>query len=61
MGALGEALVATGVGILVAIPAVAAYNSAKATISKRAKTSESMMRSFLVGVAPESDTKSGEA
>lgn len=49
MGALGEALVATGVGILVAIPAVAAYNACRAHISARMRNAEALMRSLLVG------------
>ena len=51
MALLGEALVATAVGILVAIPAVAAYNAFKSRIAQRSRTSEAMMRSMLAGLA----------
>lgn len=47
MGAISEALVATGVGIFVAIPAVAAYNWAKAHVGVRAKYATSMMGMLL--------------
>ncbi len=47
MAAIGEALVATGVGILVAIPAVAAYNWSKTLVSTRSREAESLMRHFL--------------
>jgi len=47
MAAISEALVATGVGILVAIPAVAAYNFAKSYISKKIRETESMMEIAL--------------
>jgi biopolymer transport protein ExbB len=56
MALLGEALVATAVGILVAIPAVAAYNAFKSRIAERSRTSEAMMRSMLAGLA----TRRGE-
>lgn len=47
MGAIGEALVATGVGILVAIPAVAAFNWAKSHVGARARQAESLMGALL--------------
>ena len=50
MGAIGEALVATGAGIVVAIPAVAAYNFAKGHVVGRAKQAEALMRSMLAGL-----------
>lgn len=50
MSAIGEALVATGVGILVAIPAVAAFNWAKASIASRVKNAEALMRAVVSGV-----------
>ncbi len=50
MTAIAEALIATGVGILVAIPAVAAFNWAKSSISSRVKGAESMMRAVLAGI-----------
>ena len=49
MSAIGEALVATGVGIMVAIPAVAAYNWAKSSIGARVKQAESLMRGVIAG------------
>jgi len=51
MGAIGEALVATAVGILVAIPAVAAFNWAKASIAARLKQAESLMGAVLSGLS----------
>ncbi|NMB75214.1 MAG: MotA/TolQ/ExbB proton channel family protein [Myxococcales bacterium] len=50
MTAIAEALIATGVGILVAIPAVAAFNWAKSSIASRTKGAESMMRAVLSGI-----------
>jgi biopolymer transport protein ExbB len=50
MSAIGEALVATGVGIMVAIPAVAAFNWAKSSIGARLKQAESLMHAVLSGV-----------
>jgi biopolymer transport protein ExbB len=50
IGAIGEALVATAVGILVAIPAVAAFNWARSNISGRLKHAESLMRVVLQSV-----------
>ena len=47
MGAISEALVATGVGIFVAIPAVAAYNWAKAHVGARGKYATSLMGALL--------------
>lgn len=49
MGAISEALVATGVGIAVAIPAVAAFNWAKALVAGRMKNAEALMRAVLAG------------
>jgi len=49
MSAIGEALVATGVGIMVAIPAVAAFNWAKSSIGARVKHAESLMRGVIAG------------
>jgi len=50
MGAIGEALIATAAGIVVAIPAVAAYNFAKGHVVGRAKQAEALMRSMLAGL-----------
>jgi len=49
MGAISEALVATGVGIAVAIPAVASFNWAKSHVSARLKEAEALMRAVLAG------------
>lgn len=49
MSSISEALVATGVGIMVAIPAVAAYNWAKSSIGTRVKHAESLMRGVIAG------------
>jgi len=50
MAAIGEALVATAAGILVAIPAVAAYNFAKAHVAGRVKQLEALMRTVLASL-----------
>jgi biopolymer transport protein ExbB len=50
MAAIGEALVATAAGILVAIPAVAAYNFAKAHVAGRVKQADALMRTVLASL-----------
>jgi biopolymer transport protein ExbB len=50
MAAIGEALVATAAGILVAIPAVAAYNFAKAHVASRVKQVDALMRMVLASL-----------
>ena len=50
MTSIGEALVATGVGIMVAIPAVAAFNWARSNIGARIKHAESLMRAVIAGL-----------
>jgi biopolymer transport protein ExbB len=57
MTAIGEALVATGVGIMVAIPAVAAFNWAKSSISARIKHAESLMRGVLASLGQSAEAK----
>jgi len=57
MSAIGEALVATGVGIMVAIPAVAAFNWAKSSISARIKHAESLMRGVLASLGSVTEPK----
>ncbi len=47
MGSISEALVATAVGLLVAIPAVIAFNYFKAQIRKRSATTEALARLVL--------------
>ena len=54
MAAISEALIATGVGILVAIPAVAAFNACKSHVNGKCKKAESMMRAILSGIKQES-------
>jgi biopolymer transport protein ExbB len=61
MGAIGEALVATAAGIVVAIPAVAAYNFAKGHVVSRAKQAEALMRSLLSGLRRSEAPASGAA
>lgn len=51
MTAIGEALVTTGLGIMVAVPAVAAFNWAKASIGSRLKHTEAFMRALLAGLS----------
>jgi len=50
MGAISEALIATGVGIAVAIPAVVAFNWGKSTVASRMKNAEALMRVMLAGM-----------
>jgi biopolymer transport protein ExbB len=57
MSAIGEALVATGVCIMVAIPAVAAFNWAKSSISARIKHAESLMRGVLASLGSVTEAK----
>lgn len=51
MSAIGEALIATAVGIIVAVPAVAAFNWFKSGITVRLQQAEAMMRAVLAGVS----------
>lgn len=51
MAAIGEALVTTGLGIGVAIPAVVVYNAIRAHLTERAKQAESLQR-LLVAALP---------
>jgi biopolymer transport protein ExbB len=54
MRAIGEALTTTGVGILVAVPSVVAFNLLRAHVAKRLKQSEALMREVIAHVpAPE--------
>jgi biopolymer transport protein ExbB len=63
IGAIGEALIATAVGILVAIPAVAAFNWARSNIATRLKHAESLMRAVLQGMSslPDPQVEAQEA
>lgn len=47
MGALAEALVATAIGLLVAIPAVVAFNAFKNAVKDRVTRAETLARSLL--------------
>ncbi|RME24937.1 MAG: MotA/TolQ/ExbB proton channel family protein [Deltaproteobacteria bacterium] len=56
MSAIGDALVATGVGIMVAIPAVAAYNWAKSSVKNRVRHAQALMGALLAGLGKSSLT-----
>jgi biopolymer transport protein ExbB len=51
MSAIGEALVATGFSIMVAVPAVVSFNALRTHVSSRLKMAETLMRDLLAGVA----------
>ncbi|MFO0581429.1 MAG: MotA/TolQ/ExbB proton channel family protein [Anaeromyxobacter sp.] len=51
MSAIGEALVATGFSISVAVPAVIAFNALRTHVSSRLKMAETLMRDLLAGAA----------
>lgn len=51
MSAIGEALVATGFSIGVAVPAVVAYNALRTHVSNRLKMAETLMRDLLAGAS----------
>ena len=53
MGSISEALVATAVGLLVAIPAVAAYNSCQRRVDESVTASEVMARNVLARIREE--------
>lgn len=53
MAEVGEALVATAVGILVALPAVAAFNTFQRLIKVRLARAEAMGRTVLAAFRPE--------
>jgi biopolymer transport protein ExbB len=50
MSSIGEALVTTGLGILVAVPAVVAFNSLRAHVNGRLKRSEALSRELLANL-----------
>jgi biopolymer transport protein ExbB/TolQ len=58
MASIGEALVVTGFGITVAVPAVVAYNGLKAHVNGRLKQAEALSRE-LVANLPRLDTDGG--
>ncbi|MDX9723557.1 MAG: MotA/TolQ/ExbB proton channel family protein [Myxococcota bacterium] len=53
MVAIAEALVATGVGLLVAIPAVVAYNSFKVMVKRSVARTDSVARTLLAHLSAE--------
>ena len=55
MGAISEALIATGVGILVAIPAVMAFNACKARVKRSVSQTELLGRLLLSNLRTEPD------
>jgi biopolymer transport protein ExbB/TolQ len=58
MSSIGEALVTTGLGIAVAVPAVVAFNGLKAHVNGRLKQAEALSRE-LVANLPRLDTDGG--
>ena len=58
MSSIGEALVVTGFGITVAVPAVVAFNGLKANVNGRLKQAEALCRE-LVANLPRLDTDGG--
>jgi len=58
MSSIGEALVVTGFGITVAVPAVVAFNGLKAHVNGRLKQAEALCRE-LVANLPRLDTDGG--
>jgi len=58
MSSIGEALVVTGFGITVAVPAVVAFNGLKAHVNGRLKQAEALSRE-LVANLPRLDTNGG--
>lgn len=58
MGGISEALVATAVGLIVALPAVVAYNLCKKTVRQVTTNAEVLTRTILVHV-PERDKEGG--
>ena len=59
MAAIAEALVATGVGLLVAIPAVVAFNIFSARVKKSVARSDLLGRTLLAHLRDESDNPPG--
>jgi biopolymer transport protein ExbB len=50
MSAIGEALVTTGLGITVAVPAVILFNAFRSHVSVRLKQSEALMREVVAAL-----------
>ena len=55
MGPIAEALIATGVGLLVAIPAVVAFNTYKQTVKAVTSNTELLMRTLVAHMFSEED------
>jgi biopolymer transport protein ExbB len=51
MTSIAEALVATAIGILVAVPGVVTYNLLRAHMATRLRQAEALMREVLANVA----------
>jgi biopolymer transport protein ExbB/TolQ len=51
MSSIGEALVVTGFGIIVAVPAVVAFNGLKAHVNGRLKQAEALSRELVANLA----------
>jgi biopolymer transport protein ExbB len=60
MAAIGEALVATGFSIGVAVPAVVAFNSLRAHVSGRLRQAETLMRDLLSSIPALSPARAEE-
>ncbi len=50
MSSIGEALVTTGLGISVAVPAVVAFNALRAHVTARTKLAEALMRTLIANL-----------
>ena len=59
MGGISEALVATAIGLLVAIPAVAAFNTFQRRIKVIVGDSNSVTHTILAGLKGETEKKGG--
>jgi biopolymer transport protein ExbB/TolQ len=53
MGAISEALIATGVGLLVAIPAVVAFNMFRSSVKTSVGNTDQLVRTFLAFLSAE--------
>ena len=50
MSSIGEALVTTGLGIAMAVPAVVAYNGLRAHVTSRLKQAEALSRELIANL-----------
>lgn len=60
MASIGEALIATGFSISVAVPAVVAYNALRAHVTARTKHAEALMRELVASLPRLRDGGAGE-